>query len=196
MAKRSGSEKVSGSETLTNDPHMKAPRLNRRDRRMGAVFGIFLATGLILQAQSPLLVPRALTPQEIQDYNLPSNLQVSGGLDTVGIGQPVYLDLLLPKTMTNVTGITWELSLKPVGSVDTLQPSPLGPAVPAYEPRARVDYNVADRRMLKPTAAGQYSVVVTVTTPTTNLVLRRNISVGTYLGAHTCALCHSGGVVA
>ncbi len=175
---------------------MKAPRLNLRGVVTGATCGILLVTGLLGQAQSPLLVPRALTPQEIQDYNLPTNLQVSGGLDTVGIGQPVYLDLLLPKTMTNVTGITWELSLKPVGSVDTLQPSPLGPAVPAYEPRAQLDYHVADRRMLKPTMAGQYSVEVRVTTPSTNLVLRRNISAGTYLGAHTCALCHSGGVVA
>lgn len=183
-------------EPRTTESYMKAQRLNRRGGVACVALGVWAASWIAIQAQSPMLVPRPLTHQDIHDYGLPANMQVSGGLDTVGIGQPVYLDLLLPKNLTNITGINWELTLKPVGSTDTLQPSPLGPNVPAYEPRAQLDYNVADRRLLKPTVAGQYTVQVTVSTATTNLVLQRNVSVGTYLGAHTCALCHSGGVIA
>ncbi|MCS7089133.1 MAG: hypothetical protein NZM03_00170 [Limisphaera sp.] len=175
---------------------MKTRRVIRRGRIAGAMLGVLGACYVSLQAQSPVLVPRPLTHQELQSYGLPQHLQVSSGLDTVGIGQPVYLDLLLPKTITNVTGIAWDLTLKPVGSTDTLQPSPLGPSIPPYEPRAQLDYRVADRKLLKPTAAGQYTVQATVTVSGTNLVVRRNVSVGTYLGAHTCALCHSGGIVA
>ncbi|NGO39266.1 hypothetical protein G4L39_07620 [Limisphaera ngatamarikiensis] len=175
---------------------MKARNGIRRGGVAGVVAGLLGLWSVSSPAQSPLLVPRPLTHQDIHDYGLPTNLQVSGGLDTVGIGQPVYLELLLPKSMTNVTGVTWELTVKPVGSADILLESPLGPNVPAFDPRAQLDYNVVDRRLLKPSAAGQYSVQVTVNLGTTNLVLRRNVSAGTYLGAWTCALCHSGGAIA
>ena len=39
------------------------------------------------------LIPRPLTPGEKTTYGLPSSMEVSGGLTTVGIGQPVYLEV-------------------------------------------------------------------------------------------------------
>jgi len=51
--------------------------------------------------------------------------------------------------------------------------------------------------MLRPDVTGQYTVTVTIQTGksgSTNLT--QTITAGTYMGVNTCALCHSGGVVA
>jgi hypothetical protein len=93
--------------------------------------------------------------------------------------------------------VTWVLTNKPIGSMAQLVPSPLGTNVPTYKPADQVAFQVAGRMMLRPDVAGQYSVVATITTMssgTTNIT--SNISAGTYVGANTCALCHSGGVLA
>ena len=45
------------------------------------------------QAIQAQLVARALTPQDMANYGLPAGTEVSGGLTTVGVGQPVYLEI-------------------------------------------------------------------------------------------------------
>src|SRR5262245_38192010 len=84
-----------------------------------------------LQAQ---IVTRPLTPGDKAAYKLPSSLEVSGGLKTVGVGTPVYLEvevnLLVPAA--DITNVTWGVSAQPIGSAAVLLPSPLGTNVPIY----------------------------------------------------------------
>jgi len=166
-------------------------------------------------AQSNLLaqlVARPLTPGEIgnTNYGLPANLEPSGGLLNVGVGQPVYLeiDVATNTSVPNITNIVWTLAQKPVSSAVTLQASPLGTNVPVYEPADRLFYKVAGRMLLRPDVAGYttndvYKVTATVYTAnagTTNVTV--TITAGTYMGVGLlpgtsgCALCHSGGQIA
>lgn len=159
------------------------------------------ATAAALNGQLTL---RPLTPQEVKDYSL-TGVQTASGLNTVAIGQPAYLDVLInvavPDT-DNVT-VTWVLTNAPVGSLVALTNSPLGSNVPPYKIADRRNqngspvYKVGGRSMIRPDVVGQYTIKATVTSATsgsTNLTLV--ITAGTYLGANTCALCHSGGLVA
>jgi hypothetical protein len=162
-----------------------------------------------LQAQ---LVARPLTPGEIANtnYALPANLEVSGGLLNVGVGQPVYLeiDVATNVSVPNVTNITWALAQKPVSSAAALQASPLGTNVPVYEPADRLVYVVAGRMLLRPDVAGfttndVYRVTATIYTAnagTTNLTITLTaatyMGVGLLPGTSGCALCHSGGQIA
>jgi mono/diheme cytochrome c family protein len=53
------------------------------------------------------------------------------------------------------------------------------------------------RAQFRPDVVGQYTIkvaIVTLGSGSTNL--SRTITAGTYLGAATCALCHSGGLIA
>jgi hypothetical protein len=164
------------------------------------------------QAIQAQLVARPLTPGEIANtnYALPANLEVSGGLTTVGMGQPVYLeiDVATNVSVPNVTNITWLLVQKPAGSKAALQASPLGANVPVYEPSDRLFYQVAGRMLLRPDVAGYttndvYKVTATIYTAnsgSTNVTI--TITAGTYMGVGLlpgtsgCALCHSGGQIA
>lgn len=145
------------------------------------------------------IVLRPLTPGDKTVYGLSSSLEVSGGLTTVGIGTPVYLEAevninINPATVTNVT---WTLTSAPIGSAAALTASPLGTNVPVYDVSERTQFIVAGpsgRTLLRPDVVGQYTVSVTIASSgsgTTNVT--QTITAGTYLGAHTCALCHSGG---
>lgn len=140
---------------------------------------------------------RPLTPQEIKDYGLPAASQTSGGLGTVGLGQPLYLEaqMLATYPASNILGVTWQLTSKPVGSTATFEASPITPAMPIYSPGDRGFYQVAgSRQMLRPDVAGQYLVTATVATNGGNLVLTREFSGGTFLGvSNSCLFCHSGG---
>lgn len=138
---------------------------------------------------------RALTPQEIKDYGLPASSQVSGGLFTVGIGQPVYLEAQVRTTIadSNILGVTWVLTSRPLGSAAALEPSPLPPTMPIYNPGDRGFYKLASRQLLRPDVSGQYLVTATVATNGGNLVLTREVTAGTYMGNNYCQLCHSGG---
>jgi len=149
-----------------------------------------------LQAQ---IVARPLTPGDKNVYKLPSSLEVSGGLKTVAVGTPVYLEADVNSAVpaADVTNITWAISSQPVGSAAVLLPSPLGTNVPIYEPADRSVSRVAARTLLRPDVIGQYQVTAVVdsaSSGSTNLTLK--LTVGTYVGVNTCALCHSGGVVA
>ena len=145
------------------------------------------------------LYSRPLTSIDIATYQLPSNSDLSGGLTTVGVGVPVYLEADLNNLIpgSDITGVIWSLTSRPIGSAAVLTNCPFGTNVPVYEPSDRLVSQVAGRMLLRPDMSGSYTVTATITTATegtTNLTL--NITAGTYMGVNTCALCHSGGQVA
>ena len=149
------------------------------------------------------LVLRPLSHTEITTYSLTNPpASFSGGLSTIGIGEPAYLEGLvnLKLPLANVTNITWTLVSKPAGSSASLLPSFLGTNVPVYNPADASIYQVASRQILRPDAVGNYAVNLFIamggsgsTNPavySTNLTI--HITGATYLGVTTCAACHSG----
>jgi hypothetical protein len=168
-----------------------------------AVCAATTARGAAPALQGQITV-RPLTSQEIKDYSL-SGVQSASGLNTVAIGQPAYLDVLVNSAITNsdITNVVWTLSLKPLGSSAGLTNSPLGSNVPPYKMADRVSssgaavYKVASRRLLRPDIAGQYTVTVLIQTASSGATnLTQKITGGVYMGVNTCALCHSGSVFA
>lgn len=141
------------------------------------------------------LINRPLTPGDKSVYALPSATEVSGGLTTVGVGTPIYLELLVTNTVPagHITGITWAITNKPFGSLAALTPSPLGTNIPVYEPSDRLIYQVGARQVLRPDLEGQYTVIATVTTTSegTN-TSALTVTASTYLGIGVCKMCHSG----
>jgi mono/diheme cytochrome c family protein len=165
----------------------------------------FLGSLSAVQAQAPALsgevVIRPLTPTEIATYGLASTNEASGGLSTVALGEPVYLDALVNAAIapSDIVGVTWVLTNKPTGSAAALLTSPLGTNVPIFNPADRYDntgapvFQLAGRTFFRPDVVGSYTVLATITTMSsgsTNLAI--NITGGTYLGVQTCAACHSG----
>ena len=131
-----------------------------------------LACSIITSSAQPAATAqigtRALTPQEIKTYGLPATTQVSGGLSTVGLGQPVYLEAQVRLTIpaSNILGVTWTLTSRPPTSTNTLQASPITPSMPIYNPGDRGFYQVAGtRQMLRPDVTGQYLRPVTIPLP-------------------------------
>lgn len=157
-----------------------------------------------LQGQVTL---RPLTPQDLKDYALTNvpNIQGASGLSTVPIGQPAYLEALVNNAVPNsdITNIVWTLTVRPGGSAAALAASPLGNNVPTYKIADRMNqsgapvYKVAGRTMLVPDVTGQYTLTVAIQTASSGSTnLTQNITAGTYMGVNTCALCHSGGLIA
>lgn len=144
------------------------------------------------------LILRPLTPQDIKDHSLTS-YQVASGLSTVGLGQPAHVEAVVNIAVpaTDIQSVAWELSTKPLGSAAVLAESPLAATVPLFAPADRLATRLAGRAYLVPDLAGQYTVRATITTATfgaTNVTT--TITAGRYMGVNTCALCHSGGVIA
>lgn len=152
------------------------------------------AAGPALQGQITL---RPLTPQEIKDYSV-TGAQVASGLNTVGVGQPGYLEALVNIAVpaSDITNVTWTLVGQP-GSVDALEVSPLGTNVPTYKMADRLTVRVAGRIMLRPKLTGSYTVNVLVQTASSGSTnMTQKITAANYMGISTCALCHSGGAFA
>ena len=95
-------------------------RSMRSVSRLGAdgLVTLVLCLGLVLMisatssmaAVSGRIATRPLTPQEIVDAGLPANTQKANGTHVVGVGQPVYLDLLLDLDAgVTVTQIVWKI---------------------------------------------------------------------------------------
>jgi len=176
-----------------------------------AVLAFFAAaTPAATVALNPRIDLRPLTPSEIKDYGL-TNVQGASGLANVGVGQPAYLDaqVNVAFALTNIFSIAWQITNRPAGSqaVLTLTSSPansqqvkLISTLPVYEPSDRLLYQVLNRVILVPDIAGQYYVVATIyATVGTNQVtnnISQVVTAGKYMGVNTCALCHSGGIVA
>ncbi len=151
---------------------------------------------------------RPLTPTEISTYNLTNPAaQFSAGCKTIGIGEPVYLDAMVNAAIapSNIVGVTWTLysTNKPAGSLSALSASPLSTNVPLYNTSDRYTgesqspaFQLVGRTFFRPDISGPYTVNATITTVgsgSTNLTA--TITAATYVGAQTCAGCHSGGTV-
>jgi nitrate reductase cytochrome c-type subunit len=153
------------------------------------------------QAAAPALTGflhlRPLTHTEIAKYDTNSGpaWQFSGGLTTVGLGEPAYLEALanLSLNPANITNVTWTLVSKPAGSSAVIAPSPLGNNVPIYYQADAAIYQIAGRALLRPDVVGNYVVNLNLAAAgsgSTNVNI--NITGATYLGVTACASCHSG----
>ena len=146
---------------------------------------------------------RPLTPGEISSYHLTNPpAQISAGLSTVAIGEPVYVDAMVNAAIapSNIVGVTWSLTNRPPGSMAALSAGLLGTNVPLYKTADRISgmnstavFQLAGRTFFRPDAVGQYTVNATITTVgsgSTNVSTK--ITGATYLGITACAACHSG----
>ncbi len=172
---------------------------------MAGLMAISAATSVKAQtALQPEIVLRPLSAVDVSTYGLPSNSELSGGLDTVGIGTAVYLevDVNIAYPASNIVNVTWAVTNRPPLSMAGLTNSPLGTNVPIYEPSDRLVYQVAGqltghtfgRTLLRPDLVGRYTVRATITTTTGTTNLSQTITAGTYLGDYVCSLCHGGSV--
>ncbi|HUA68698.1 MAG TPA: hypothetical protein VMA13_09125, partial [Candidatus Saccharimonadales bacterium] len=167
-----------------------------------ALMAMVAATNAKAQATlQPQIVLRPLTSVDVSTYGLPANSDYSGGLSTIGIGTPAYLEVEVSTNFpaSNIVGVAWAITSSPSGSTAALQTSPLGTNVPIYEPSDRLIYQVPQpggRTVLRPDIVGQYVVQATITTTSGVTNLSQTITAGTYMGIYTCELCHSGGQIA
>jgi hypothetical protein len=172
--------------------------------RVAAIGLLTLAAALPARAAAPpplngQVIARPLTSGDKTVYALPASLELSGGLSTVGVGTAVYLEAQINSAIpvSDVTNLSWAVTAQPIGSTATLQPSPLGANVKVYEPADRPVLQVAGRILFRPDVTGQYAVTATIATATygtTNITFK--LTGATYVGVNTCALCHSGGLIA
>src|ERR1039458_1127970 len=98
-----------------------------------ALMAVVATTTLSAQTtMAPRLVVRAVTNGDIAAYKLPSTTQASGGLETVALGEPLYLEVQIDIGIpaNQIAGVIWTLTTKPANSAATLVSSPLGPGVP------------------------------------------------------------------
>lgn len=173
----------------------------RVQRVLGVLFAAVLlanCTTAILRAQTALQAKislRPLTARDVTDYKLPSTSQRSGGLSTIGLGQPAYLEALVNSAIPadDIVGVTWVLEKKPAASKAELTDSPLGADVPIFEPSDRAVSRVAGRTLLRPDVVGIYTVRATITTNSgATAEVGQTIIGATYVGVQRCAGCHSG----
>jgi len=166
---------------------------------------ITIVAAMTASAAAPALnakiVLRPLTPGEIANasYGLPATTASSAGLATVGVGTPVYLEAEINKEIapSDIVGVAWAITSRPMVSGAFLTNSPLDANVPIYEPAEQLIFQVAGRTLLRPDVAGQYTVSATITTGGSGTAtVAATITAGTYVGLNTCTLCHSGGVQA
>ena len=162
-------------------------------------FGLMIAARAETADLQARIVPRPLTPGDKTLYGLPPSTEVSGGLSTIAVGAPLYLEVDINNAIpaTDILGVTWTLTNQPINSLATFQASPVATNVPVYEPSDQLIYQVAARTLLRPDVTGAYTVIATISTAsegTTNVFL--NVTAANYVGINTCALCHSGGLLA
>ncbi len=174
-----------------------------------ALVSLTFASTTITWAAAPTLqgqiTLRPLTPQEIYDYGL-TGVQGASGLSTMPVGQPAYVEVLVNNAIpsSDITNVTWTLTVQPPGSAAALEASPLGINVPTYKIADRIDQNgaplfkVAGRTMLRPDVVGFYTVGASIRTASNgNTNLTQRITASSYLGVNaSCVLCHSGGLIA
>jgi len=175
-------------------------RLPKALAGLPAVALMAVAAMTTLSAQTvmpPRLVVRALTNGDIAAYKLPSTTQVSGGLETVALGEPLYLEVQIDMSIPagQIAGAIWTLTTKPLLSAATLAASPLGSSVPIAEPSDRLAYQVAGRQLLRPDVPGIYVVTATVTAGSSgSMTMAQTFIAGTYMGVAACTKCHNGGL--
>ncbi len=149
-------------------------------------------------ALQPRLTVRPVTRGDIAAYKLPATTQTSGGLYTVGLGQPLYLELQLDAAIpaSDITDVKWLLMMKPATSKAALVDSPLGKEVPVFEPADREVIQAVGRKLLRPDLKGYYTVQATVTTAKGETASTAQTFVAaSYVGMDQCVGCHGGGLV-
>jgi hypothetical protein len=140
------------------------------------------------------LVLRPLTTGDITVYKLASTVETSGGMTTVAIGTPAYLEaqVAIGVNAADLSGVVWTITSKPAGSKASITDSVVT-NTPVYEPSDRLVYQIAGRAMLRPDVTGPYAVSATITThsgPTATVA--QTIVGATYVGVTACARCHAG----
>jgi len=173
-------------------------RLPRALAGLSAVALMAVAATTTLSAQTlqaPRLALRAVTPGDISTYKLPSTTQVSGGLSTVGLGEPLYMEVQVDATLkaSQLGGVTWAITESPSGSKAALAASPLG-TLPIKEPSDALIYQVAGRQMFIPDIHGLYVINAVVTIDGTATQLYQSYIAGSYVGVAVCKQCHGGGL--
>lgn len=148
------------------------------------------------QTLNAQLILRPMTPDDINAYSLPAATERSGGLTTVGLGQPAYLeaDVDISVPASQISSVTWSLASKPAGSNAVLADDPLGSGVPVFLPSDRLIYQVAGRKLLRPDVAGIYNINATITTAGSGVATVSVMVIGsTYMGISACSECHANG---
>ena len=178
--------------------------LNKLVRNVLAVWvvvTVVLGTGMSAVAQTVLIRPRPLTPQEIKNAGLTNTTQLANGLRNVGVGDPIYLEALLSKGQT-VTNVTWSFIKKSPASSANFTVSPLLTNVLAsYDVGDRNTYVIASRAMLVPDIANDirktddFVVQVAVALSSKTLYATSTVYGSVYMGAidpdGLCVLCHN-----
>ena len=168
-----------------------------------------------VQAQHVWIDTRPLTAQESADNG---DIQKANGTQVVGLGQPVYLDLLIPKVLidgdlsdsdpakwiypTEVTQVSWTLDAvvtidgDPIlDSTAVITNSPLPESLPTYDSIDRDNTYVLDRAMIVPDKKGTYQISLVVTgvsngVPTT-MTANLDVVGSVFIGADFgCTVCH------
>ena len=152
------------------------------------------------------IASRPLTTQEVEDHGLtnPVPAQLSGGLCTIALGAPAYLEAQALKVVPGsdpdvpivVTQVVWSLDGQPLGSSADLTNSPLGGGVLMYDGGEREQYNLADRQVLVPDLPGDYMISVEFNGTTNGAPISvqayKKIVGARYQGWSACATCHDG----
>ena len=164
---------------------------------LAVLLAVAAATTAIAQT-TPVakIAARPLSRDDIAAYKLPSTLELTAGLFTIGVGQPAYLEAQLDIAVpaSDIISATWELTTKPSGSKTLLTDSPLTKDVAIYEPSDRLVLQVAGRTLLRPDVTGVYVVTATVATRTGTAKVAQTLIAANYVGIQTCSFCHSGGL--
>ncbi len=184
---------------------MKANMLNKPKTalRRGAVLLALTATLAAQGAAAPLnarLIARPVTPGDVAKFGLPASTENSAGLNTVGIGTPVYLevDVNLAFAASTITNVSFAITQRPPRSGATITSNTFPANMGVFEPADQLVYQVAGRAVFRPdtnTAGLPYIITATIgtlTNGTTNVTLTLNA--GTYVGYQpACVFCHSPG---
>jgi hypothetical protein len=146
------------------------------------------------QALNARVIARPLTANEVTVYGLPASTEYSGGLNTIGIGTPAYLeaDVNIATPLASITNITWALTTTPLGSQAVFTGDIFPTNLPVFLPSDRLVYQVAGRMVLRPDLTGQYTVTATIATTNGTTNVSVNLNGEKYMGVEICAGCHSG----
>ncbi len=180
---------------------MKKQNKQRRGA-WGIVMTVVVLLGLSVnwvQAQDIKINTRPLTPQEIVDNGLDAYTQTANGTHVVGLGQPVYLELLV-EAGTVVTQAVWTLDSVVSGSTATLTDSPIPPTMPTYDAGDQNDFDVIDRALIVPDLQGVYEISVQAFTVDSTLTASKSVVASMFFdernygttGPDTiCMVCHA-----
>ena len=154
-----------------HNKHMLTMKLTRKTLACLMTVGLLTTlTAMTATAAAPALnaqlVLRPLTPGDVTNYKLPSTIENSGGLSTVGVGAAVYLEADINSAIapSNILSVTFVLTNKPPYSAAALAASPLPANLPPYDVNTRSSLQVAGRMLLRADLVGQYTNVATIVT--------------------------------